>query len=197
VGLDEETQHDITQLLQRWSGGDAAAFNKLLPLVYRELRAIAQNYLNRERSGHTLQSTALVHELYERMVRQELPQWQNRAQFFAVAALLMRRILVDHARGRQAAKRGGDVVKLSVDELANVSAPVDLDIVALDDALTQLAKLDPQQSRVVEMKIFVGLSNDDMAEVLGISKSTVKRDWETARVWLYRQLLDNRNKTST
>lgn len=192
MGLNEETQHDITQLLQRWSGGDSAAFGRLVPLVYRELRAIAQNYLSRERSGHTLQSTALVHELYERMVQQELPQWRNRAQFFAVAALLMRRILVDHARGKQAAKRGGDVVKVSVDELANISAPVDLDIVALDDALTQLAKLDPQQSRVVEMKIFVGLSNDDMAEVLGISKSTVKRDWETARVWLYRELLDSR-----
>lgn len=192
MGLNEETQHDITQLLQRWSSGDAAAFNRLVPLVYRELRAIAQNYLSRERSGHTLQSTALVHELYERMVQQDLPQWRNRSQFFAVAALLMRRILVDHARSRQAAKRGGDVVKVSVDELSNISAPVDLDIVALDDALTQLAKLDPQQSRVVEMKIFVGLSNDDMADVLGISKSTVKRDWETARVWLYRELLDSR-----
>lgn len=192
MGLDDETQHDITVLLQRWSGGDAAAFDQLVPLVYRELRAIAQNYLSRERASHTLQSTALVHELYERMVRQELPQWQNRSQFFAVAALLMRRILVDHARSRKAEKRGGDVVKVSVDELANISAPVDLDIVALDDALTQLAKLDPQQSRVVEMKIFVGLSNDDMADVLGISKSTVKRDWETARVWLYRELLDSR-----
>jgi RNA polymerase sigma-70 factor, ECF subfamily len=109
----------------------------------------------------------------------------------------MRRILADHARGKHAAKRGGDVVKLSVDELGNVSAPVDLEIVALDDALTQLAKLDPQQSRMVELKIFVGLSNDNMAEVLGISKSTVKRDWETARVWLYRERLDNRNKTRT
>lgn len=193
MSLDTETQHNITQLLQRWSGGDAAALNTLLPLVYRDLRAMAQNYLNRERSGHTLQSTALVHELYERMVRQDLPQWRNRAQFFAVAALLMRHILVDHARSKQAAKRGGKVVKLSVDELANVSAPVDLDIVALDDALTELAKLDPQQSRVVELKIFVGLSNDDVAEVLGVSKSTVKRDWETARVWLYRELLDSRS----
>lgn len=193
MGLDEETQHDVTLLLQRWSGGDAAAFNKLVPLVYRELRTIARNYLSRERSGHTLQSTALVHELYERMVRQELPQWRNRAQFFAVAALLMRRILVDHARSKLAAKRGGDIVKVSVDDLANIAAPVDLDIVALDDALTQLARLDPQQSRVVELKVFVGLSNDDMADVLGISKSTVKRDWETARVWLYRELLDSRS----
>lgn len=192
MGLDEETQHDITQLLQRWGAGNAEAFDQLIPLVYRELRAIAQNYLNRERSGHTLQSTALVHELYERMAQQQLPQWRNRAQFFAVAALLMRRILVDHARSRQAAKRGGDVVKVSVDELANVSAPVDFDLVALDDALMELARLDPQQSRVVELKIFVGLSNDDMAEVLGISKSTVKRDWETARVWLYRELSDSR-----
>ncbi len=190
MSLDEETKHEITQLLQRWSGGDAAALGKLVPLVYGDLRAIAQSYLNRERAGHTLQSTALVHELYERMVRQELPQWKNRAQFFAVAALLMRRILVDHARSKQATKRGGDMVKLSVEELANISTPVDLDILALDDALTQLAKLDPQQSRVVEMKIFVGLSNDDMAEVLGISKSTVKRDWETARVWLYREMRD-------
>lgn len=192
MGLDEETQHNITQLLQRWSGGDANAFASLVPLVYRELRAIAQNYLNRERSSHTLQSTALVHELYERMVRQELPQWRNRAQFFAVAALLMRRILVDHARNRQAQKRGGDAVKVSVEDLVNFAAPADLDLVALDDALTQLAKLDPRQSRVVELKVFVGLSNDDLADVLGISKSTVKRDWETARVWLYRELLDSR-----
>jgi RNA polymerase sigma factor (TIGR02999 family) len=193
VELDGDTQHDITQLLRRWSSGDAAAFDKLLPRVYRELRAIAQSYLNRERAGHTLQSTALVHELYERMVQQDLPAWKNRAQFFAVAALLMRRILVDHARSRKAAKRGGQAVKLSVDELANIPVPTDLDVVALDDALNELAKLDTQQGRIVELKIFVGLSNDDMADVLGISKSTVKRDWETARVWLYRELAESRS----
>lgn len=187
---DQQAQHDITLLLQRWSGGDSAAFDQLVPLVYTELRAMARNHLNRERSGHTLQSTALVHELYERMARQELPQWRNRAQFFAVAALVMRRILVDHARGRQAEKRGGEMVRVSVDHLAAVQAPAEIDLVALDDALTRLARLDVQQSRIVEMKVFVGLSNEDMAETLGISVSTLKRDWETARVWLYRELLD-------
>ncbi len=159
-----------------------------MPLVYNELRRIAQHYLSDERPGHTLQSTALVNEAYVRMVEQDFPQWQNRAHFFAVAAQLMRQILVDHARSQRAAKRGGDACKLTLDEAAENPLPVDVDIIALDDALKTLAGMDEQQSRVVELKFFGGLSIDDTAEALGISSSTVKRDWITARAWLYREL---------
>jgi RNA polymerase sigma factor (TIGR02999 family) len=172
----------------RWRGGDREALDALMPLVYNELRHIAQRYLREERPGHTLQSTALVNEAYVRMVEQNFPQWQNRAHFFAVAAQLMRQILVDHARSYRAAKRGGGVCKLALDEAEENPFPVDVDVVALDDALKALATMDEQQSRVVELKFFGGLSIDDTAEVLGISPSTVKRDWTTARAWLYREL---------
>lgn len=159
-----------------------------MPLVYNELRRIAQHYLSNERSGHTLQSTALVNEAYVRMVAQDFPQWQNRAHFFAVAAQLMRQILVDYARSHRAAKRGGSVCRLSLDEAEEQPQPIDVDVVALDEALKTLADMDPQQSRVVELKFFAGLSIEDTSEVLGISSSTVKRDWITARAWLYREL---------
>lgn len=159
-----------------------------MPLVYGELRRIAQHYLNNERSDHTLQSTALVHEAYVRLAHQDLPQWQNRAHFFAVAAQLMRQILVDYARSHRASKRGGDVYKLALDDAEEQPQAADLDIVALDDALKTLALMDSQQSKVVELKFFGGLSIEDTAEVLGISPSTVKRDWVTARAWLYREL---------
>ncbi len=178
----------VTELLARWRGGEREALDALMPLVYSELRRIAQKYLQSERAGHTLQSTALVHEAYVRMVAQDFPQWQNRAHFFAVAAQLMRQILVDHARGHRAAKRGGDVCKLALDEAGEQPQFQDLDIVALDDALKTLAEMDPQQSRVVELKFFAGLSIEDTSEVLGVSPSTVKRDWVTARAWLYREL---------
>lgn len=178
----------VTQLLVRWRGGDREAFDALIPLVYDELRRIAQRYLNAERPGHTLQSTALVNEAYMRMVAQDLPQWQNRAHFFSVAAQIMRQILVDHARNRRASKRGGSLCKLALDDAAEQPQQRDLDIIALDDALKTLAEMDPQQSRVVELKFFAGLSIEDTSEVLGISPSTVKRDWNTARVWLYREL---------
>jgi len=168
--------------------GDKAALDDLLPLVYAELRRIARHYLNNERSDHTLQSTALVHEAYVRLTKQQLPEWQNRAHFFAVAAQLMRQILVDHARSHRASKRGGDAYKLALDEAEEKAQPVDVDIVALDDALKSLAELDSQQSRVVELKFFGGLSTEETAEVLGVSPSTVKRDWVTARAWLYREL---------
>jgi RNA polymerase sigma factor (TIGR02999 family) len=187
--MDQDTHHDVTRMLQRWNHGDGTALDELIPHVYRELRGMAQKYLSRERSGHTLQSTALVHELYERMVQQNLPQFRNRAHFFAIAAQLMRQILVDHARAKKSAKRGGSVPKVTVGGLGNASTSVDLDLVALDDALTQLAKLDAQQCRVVELKVFTGLTNDDTAAALGISLSTVKRDWETGRAWLYRELM--------
>jgi RNA polymerase sigma factor (TIGR02999 family) len=178
----------VTELLVRWRGGDREALDALMPLVYNELRRIAGHYLRNERPGHTLQSTALVNEAYVRLVAQDFPQWQNRAHFFAVAAQLMRQILVDHARNRRAAKRGGGVRKLALEDAEENPFPLDVDVIALDDALKTLATMDEQQSRVVELKFFAGLSIDDTAEVLGVSSSTVKRDWITARAWLYREL---------
>lgn len=186
--LQRGNSNQVTELLVRWRGGDKAALDDLLPLVYSELRRIARHYLNQERSDHTLQSTALVHEAYVRLAKQQLPEWQNRAHFFAVAAQLMRQILVDHARGHRASKRGGDAYKIALNEAEERAQPVDVDIVALDDALKTLADLDVQQSRVVELKFFGGLSIEETAEVLGISASTVKRDWITARAWLHREL---------
>ena len=159
-----------------------------MPLVYTELRRIAQNYLRNERPDHTLQSTALVHEAYVRLTGQNLPQWQNRAHFFAVAAQLMRQILVDYARSHRASKRGGNVYKLTLDEFEEQPRSRDIDIVALDDALKSLAEMDTQQSRVVELKFFGGLSVEDTAEVLGVSAATVKREWISARAWLFREL---------
>lgn len=178
----------VTTLLVRWRGGDKSALDQLMPLVYTELRRLAHHYLRQERPDHTLQSTALVHEAYARLTHQNLPEWQNRAHFFGVAAQLMRQILVDYARSHRASKRGGDVYKLALDDAAEQPQDVDLDIIALDDALKSLASLDSQQSKVVELKFFGGLSIEDTAEVLGISPSTVKRDWVTARAWLYREL---------
>ncbi len=179
---------EVTMLLGRWRGGDRQALDLLIPLVYEELKRIAQHYLRSERPGHTLQSTALVHEAYVRLINQDLPQWQNRAHFFAVAAQLMRQILVDHARAYRADKRGGGVCKLALEDAHEDAQPMEVDIVALDDALKTLSTMDPQQGKVVELKFFAGLSNEDTAEALGISSSTVKRDWTTARAWLYREL---------
>lgn len=187
-GVQRGIPNEVTELLVRWRGGDKAALDALMPLVYGELRRIAQHYLSRERSDHTLQSTALVHEAYVRLTEQNLPVWQNRAHFFAVAAHLMRQILVDHARSHRASKRGGDVLKLALDEAEKQPQPFDVDVVALDDALNSLALLDQQQCRIVELKFFAGLSVEDTAEVMGISASTVKRDWFIARAWLYREL---------
>lgn len=179
---------EVTELLVRWRSGDRQALDSLLPLVYDELRRVARHYLQGERTGHTLQSTALVNEAYVRLVAQDFPEWQNRAHFFAVAAQLMRQILVDHARSHRAAKRGGDVCKVTLDEAEGEPFKPDVDVVALDEALKELAEMDQQQSRIVELKFFAGLSSEDAAEVLGISASTVKRDWITARAWLYREL---------
>jgi RNA polymerase sigma factor (TIGR02999 family) len=178
----------VTQLLVRWRGGDRQALDALMPLVYAELRRLARYYLQRERSDHTLQSTALVHEAYMRMLGQKLPDWQNRAHFFGVAARLMRQILVEYARGHQAAKRGGDSYKVTLDEGALVAQKTDLDVILLDDALQDLAKLDEQQSRIVELRFFAGLTIDDTSEVLGISAATVAREWTTARIWLHREI---------
>jgi RNA polymerase sigma factor (TIGR02999 family) len=190
-GQDLETggSRQVTELLVRWRKGDRHALDALIPLVYEELRHIAQHFLQREKPGHTLQSTALVHEAYVRMVGQNLPEWQSRAHFFGIAAQLMRQILVDHARARQAAKRGGDVFKISLDDSTALPEQRDLDLIALDDALKSLTELDPQQSRIVELRYFAGLTIEDTSEVLGISPATVKRDWATARAWLQREMM--------
>lgn len=180
--------NQVTQLLVRWQEGDPRALEELLPLVYGELHRIAYRHLHNERAGHTLQSTALVHEAYCRLVEQDLPAWQNRAHFYAVAAQIMRQILVDHARRQRAAKRGGQAQRLSLEVAEDQAPPVDADLVALDDALNSLAALDAQQGRVVELRFFGGLSIEETSAVLGISVSTVKRDWVTARAWLYREL---------
>lgn len=178
----------VTQLLGRWRSGDLRALDSLIPLVYDELRSIAQHYLRNERPGHTLQSTALVHEAYVRMTNQNLPEWQNRAHFFAVAAQLMRQILVDHARAHRAGKRGSGVCNVALDEAEGKAQAVDVDILALDEALKTLSAMDRQQAKIVELKFFGGLSIEDTAAVMGISSSTVKRDWVTARAWLHREL---------
>jgi RNA polymerase sigma factor (TIGR02999 family) len=184
----EPTATPVTELLVRWRSGDGDALQALMPLVYDEMRRLAHRYLRRERPGHTLQSTALVHEAFVRLTGNAPPQWEDRAHFFGIAAHLMRQILVEYARSRNAGKRGGAAIKLAIDSVDVPGQIPGLDIVALDDALKDLARIDPQQSRVVELRFFSGLSIEDTAEVLGISESTVKRDWNTARVWLFREL---------
>ncbi len=180
--------NDVTNLLLKWGEGDREALDALAPLVYDELRRLAGRYLRRERLDHTLQSTALVHEAYMKLIDQRNVRWHNRAQFFGLAAELIRRILVDHARARHAAKRGGSAYKLTLDEALDASAPRDFDIMRLDDALQGLAKIDPQQSRIVELRFFAGLTIEETAEVVGISPATVKRDWLVAKAWLRREL---------
>ena len=179
---------EVTELLRRWSGGDVAARESLVPLVYDELRRLARYYLASQRSDHTLQSTAIVHEAYLRLAGRDNVHWENRSHFFAVAAQLMRRILVDHARKRNAAKRGGAHLTLLVDEAVAPSSQRELDLVALDDALKALAELDKRQSRIVELRFFGGLSIDDTSRILDISPATVKREWSTARAWLYEEI---------
>jgi len=175
----------VTVLLTRWSGGDAKAREELIPLVYNELRRLARAFLSRQRSDHTLQSTALVHEAYVRLVGNSSVRFENRAHFFAVASQLMRHILVDHARKHSAAKRGGNNVTLVLDEAIAMPARPEVDLEALDDALTDLAALDSRQASIVEMRFFGGLSIDETAKVLDISPATVKREWTTARTWLF------------
>jgi RNA polymerase sigma factor (TIGR02999 family) len=181
--------HEVSQLLLDWSNGSQEALDRLMPLVYDELRRLARHYMSRERPGHTLQTTALVNEAYLRLVDQRQVRWQNRAHFFAIAAQMMRRILVDHARGHAYQKRGGGAhKKIALDEAMVVSEGRAAEVVALDDALKELAAIDPQQSRVVELRYFGGLTIEETAEVLDISPATVKREWSTAKAWLYREL---------
>jgi len=179
---------DVTQLLRDWRQGNRAAFDQLIPLVYDELRRLAKRHLQRQSPGHTLQTTSLVHEAYLRLIDQQNIEWQNRAHFFAVAARAMRFLLVDHARARQYAKRGGGVRQVTLDEVAVVSPERNDDLLALDEALSRLAALDPRKSQIVELRYFGGLSAEEAAEALGVSEITVKREWLKARAWLYREL---------
>lgn len=185
---------DVTGLLVRWRTGDRNALDALTPLVYDELRRLAKSYLRRERPDHTLDGTALVHEAYMRLVDQRNVEWRNRNHFFALAAELIRRILVDHARARIAAKRGGANIKLSLDEALAPADEKDLNLLALDDALLALTHADPQQSRIVELRYFAGLTIEETADVLEISPATVKRDWTTAKAFLKREMLRNERK---
>lgn len=179
---------DVTEILERVRQGDKDAPARLMPLVYDELRRLADHYLRQERSDHTLQATALVHEAYLKLTDQTRVSWQNRAHFFGVAAQLMRRILVDHARQHLAAKRGGYQKKLSLDDAVGYMQRRDIDLIALDDALNALAKLDERQSRIVELRFFGGLTIEETAEALGVSPATVKVDWSMAKAWLRREI---------
>jgi len=185
---------DVTQLLIKWGEGDQKALDDLMPLVYSELRRLARSYLRRERAGHTLQPTALVNEAYLKLIDQKNARWANRAQFYGVAAQLMRRILVDHARQHRAAKRGGSIQeRLSITSAVQLggkrlSTEPAIDLLALHEALEELTTLDPQQGRIVELKFFGGLSIEETAEVMGIGHATVERDWKMARAWLRRKL---------
>ncbi len=180
--------HDVTQLLQAWSDGDQAALEKLVPLVYGELHRLAKRYMARERPGHTLQTTALVNEAYFKLIDSNHMNWRNRTHFFAVAAQLMRRILIDHARSRRSLKRGVEPAAVSLDEAPVVSQEPPADLVALDDALNALAAIDPRKSQVVQLRFFGGLSVEQTAEVLKVSADTVMSDWKLAKIWLLHEL---------
>lgn len=179
----------ITQLLKDWSEGNQAALGELLPLVYEELRRQASRYLRKERQGHTLQTTALIHEVYLKLAGQNEIEWQNRHHFFAIASTAMRRILVDHARTRHREKRGGNADDIPLDDALMIGSPQKgVDLVALDEALIRLESLDQRQAKVVELRFFSGLTNDETAEVLGVSNATVRNDWAMAKAWLHGQL---------
>jgi RNA polymerase sigma factor (TIGR02999 family) len=179
---------DLTQLLLAWNNGDRAALDRLMPVVYDELRRLARRYMQQEDTAHTLQATALVNDVYIRLVDQKRVNWQNRAHFFGAASQIIRRLLVEHARARHRLKRGGNAVRVTLHDDLNAAVPVQLDVVALDDALSKLAQLDPQQERIVELRFFAGLSIEETAEALSISPATVKRDWVTGRAWLFREM---------
>ncbi len=183
-----QSHQDVTELLMAWGNGDQDALSRLMPLVYDELHRLAEGYMRREHAGHTLQTTALLNEAYIKLVDSSRVRWQNRAHFFAVAAQLMRRILVDFARNRRYQKRGGDWRQVTLGEGLGVVTNVDSDLVALDEALQELAKLDPRKARVVELRFFGGLSLEETAEALQISTDTVGRDWRAAKAWLKREL---------
>ena len=191
--MGEELRHEVTQILHDWSGGDPAAPERLMPLVYDELRRLARAFLARERGGHTLQPTALVHESYVRLVDQTRVNWQNRSHFYGIASSMMRRVLIDHARAHVAEKRGGAAVRLSIDD---VDIPVEqraAGLLALDEALERLSQMDERKCKVVEMRFFGGLNDAEIAEVLGVTTRTVLRDWKKARLLLFRELSQNQS----
>ena len=177
---------EVTQLLLDWNNGDKAALDKLVPLVYKEMKRLAAHYMRRERPGQTIQTTALVNEAYIRLVDYKRMRWQDRSHFFAVAAQVMRRILVERARSRHQAKRGGGAQKVSLDETAMLSDERSEELLALDDALMRLEALDPRKSRIIELRFFGGLNIEETAEVIGLSPTTIQREWRSARAWLYR-----------
>jgi RNA polymerase sigma factor (TIGR02999 family) len=189
--VEHEPPSEVTLLLQGWRNGDRNALDALLPLVYQELRRLAHFQLQRERQDHTLQTAALVHEAYLRLIGLNPPRWESRTHFFAIAAQLMRQILVDYARRHVAVKRGGGACKVSLEEATLVSKQKDVDVLSLDDALKTLAKIDPRQSRVVELRFFAGLSLEEISEALEIAPATVQRDWTAARAWLHREISRN------
>lgn len=182
---------NVTQLLRDWSKGNQQVLEELLPLIYNELRRLAHNFLYRERPGHTLQTTALVHEAYLKLIDQKDARWQNRSHFFAIAAQAMRRILIDSARRHAAMKRGGQQEKLSLDEAPDLSLEPNTKLLALDEALNKLAEIDPEQSRIVELRYFGGLTIEETAEVMNASPATIKREWAMARAWLHQALTNN------
>jgi len=189
MSQDEAVRPNITEMLRQWSGGKTEVMDDLLPLIYEELRRRAAAYLRRERPNHTLQPTALVHEAYLRLIDQRQDNWASRDHFFAIAAQAMRRILVDHARGRHRQKRGGSNEDLPLeDALLAAADEASVDLIALDEAMKRLAKLDPQQERIVELRYFGGLSLDEAANALSISRATAARDWQVAKAWLHREM---------
>jgi RNA polymerase sigma factor (TIGR02999 family) len=193
--MTEPSPPDITQMLIAWGSGDHEALERLMPVVYMELRRQAARHLRRERAGHSLQTTDLIHEAYLRLIDQKSVQWQNRAHFFAVAAKMMRRILVDHARRRHRAKRGGSGITVPLDEeQLLVAEKSEVDLLALDEALTRLAAMDARQSQIVELRFFSGLSIEETAEVIGVSRTTVKDDLNIAKAWLRREMVGGRPK---
>ena len=182
---------NVTRLLLEWGDGNQQALEALVPLIYKELRNLAHNFLYRERPGHTLQTTALVHEAYLKLIDQNDARWQNRAHFFAIAAQAMRRILIDSARKHAAVKRGGPQEELSLDEVADIALEPDSNLLKLDEALNELAKIDPRQSRIVELRYFGGLTIEETAEVTSVSPATVKREWMMARAWLHQEISES------
>jgi RNA polymerase sigma factor (TIGR02999 family) len=189
--VEHQPPSEVSLLLQEWRNGDSKALDALLPVVYKELRRLAHVHLQKERPDHTLQSAALVHEAYLRLIGLSAPQWESRAHFFAIAAGLMRQILVDYARRHAAKKRGGSLCKVSLNDATTASRRKDVDVVALDDALKTLAKIDPRQSRVVELRFFAGLSLQEISDAMEIAPATVQRDWTAARAWLHREISRN------
>jgi len=192
--LSSDPRGTVTRLLHEWQHGDEGVADRLMPLIYDELLGLARSYLRSERSDHTLEPAALVHEAFLRLVEQHSVTWQSRAHFFGIAAQMMRRILVDHAREHQSAKRSGSAFRVALDDRIGSSAPFDCEVLLLEEALQELSTLDPRQGQIVEFRYFAGMSEQEVAEVLSVSRSTVTREWQAARAWLYRRMTKTRRR---